>query len=303
MEPLNCLRNMTKIALDEMLSIKADHLERWDDRPCSVLPEWGDTPIYLGVQSASWVAERVRYMVKESVIGWQGLYWSSGELARTYLMAKYGKARRVRREQHEAFSLLLPMPLYCVPSFLPDAVYLDLKAAFWSIMTRWGWDIDYMPGKWAIPGSPPDDFPLPTNKVARNSLVTIGLPGRIRLWTGERVIVKPTYNTLLNSHLWRFICDSLHMIAAEAVKLGAVYIHTDGYILPADTAPYLESFIHALGLECGKKSTGNAWVFNLQSYKIGDHQTKRYHLSQHMIRANNLRPQARWLLDRWLPNG
>jgi len=38
-------------------------------------------------------------------------------------------------------------PVYTLPGYLPDAVYIDLTAAYPSIYRLWGWGLEYAQGK------------------------------------------------------------------------------------------------------------------------------------------------------------
>lgn len=204
--------------------------------------------------------------------------YTPSELARDYLTYRYGKARRICKEQWRLFRNTAPAaPLYAKPGLYRDYQYVDLKAAYWSIVNLVGWDVDYMPERWLSYGDPPSDFPAPNHKASRSALVSATRRSVVMVKTGENVYEKSIYNPLWNDSLWYVVMHILHMIALKALALGAVYVHTDGYMLPAENVQELRKFIEAHGLTLGEKTyPRTAHICQLQNWQIGDLKTKRY---------------------------
>lgn len=224
------------------------------------------------------------------------------EIARDYLMVKYGGSPKIRRNQLDELTRLRKAPLFCLPGHYPDMVYLDLKAAYWSIIRIVGWDVDYMPGKWITYRSDNEDFPDPTLKVARSALVSLTQAQNLSVWTGERLTTEKTGSNLLNSALWACVFDVLNGVAEDMVKAGAVYCHTDGYILPRTKLDEALYRVGEWGLVASIRYEGDAEVKAAGAYRIGKHQThQRVPISPHPIAkidgryADWLRPRIKWL--------
>ncbi len=154
--------------------------------------------------------------------------------------------------------------------------FFDIESTYFSILKLVGWNVNYMPERWVIPGRAPLDFPLPTNKGARNYLVTIGLPRPMTVWTGSGFIEQRGQNVHINQGLWRLVMDILHSIAYIAVQLGATYCNTDGYILPSKNAPALIRAIRQWGLNARELGSGETSVFGIGNYSVGSKTSGRY---------------------------
>lgn len=194
-----------------------------------------DDIVYLG--AFSWFARntRRRWIDADISINYLTFYpQTPGEVARDYLKIRYGQAQRIHRSQVDAVTEHVTPPLVAYPAYLDEAVYVDLKSAYWQIINAIGWDVDYAPGRWLGAGGQPEDFPLPGHKLARNMLVSSALPAARTIWAYDRFRLDRSYNPLINLQLWAATMHVLHGIAYDMLGVGAVYVHTDGYILPAN---------------------------------------------------------------------
>jgi len=221
------------------------------------------------------------------------------EIARDYLRAKYTAWRPHTEAQFASINEHRAAPLYAKIGQYADMAYVDLKAAYWSIIQVVGWDVDYHPGRWLGKRSDMHDFPLPDNKLARNSLVSTGLITRQNIWTGEHLKSIKAHNPLVNYDVWALAQDVLHAIAQVALKAGAVHIHTDGYIVPMRMAIPLIEQVRKWGLQAIVKQEGDCKIYGIGSYDIGDkHTLHRYH-----YRPSNLNklyePDIKWLMPRF----
>src|SRR6056297_1030449 len=79
---------------------------------------------------------------------------TSSQVARAYLKYKLGDDyRRIRTVQYKYFvNNRKSQPLYASPCHLKSAVYIDIKAAYWTIIRVLGLTVDYMPQKWLAYG-------------------------------------------------------------------------------------------------------------------------------------------------------
>lgn len=196
-------------------------------------------------------------------------------LARSYLTLKY--PRRVRCVTGQYHEIMKPRshPLYAIPRSSNDAVYLDLKAAHWSIVRVLGWDVDYYPGVWLGQGESMEDWPYPDHKLARNCLVTAGLEATTKMYvysTGK-LIVRKRGHEKVNRGLWSAVQDILHSIAYEVIQAGAYYVHTDGYLCDFEDSYAVRKAVAAWGFELQEKYRGPAMVYGPGYYSIA-HRTR-----------------------------
>jgi hypothetical protein len=156
-------------------------------------------------------------------------------------------------------------------------VYLDIKSAWWTIINVLGWNVDYYPLRWLLPGAAPDDFPWHENKIARSALVSVAQSNSIPFYNPltHRIKMRPSYNVMLNWQVYAAISHVLHAIAFEAVHAGAHYVNTDGFIVEDENAEGVCRILDNWGLKYGSKARGEVWIFGPGSYKVGYKTTKR----------------------------
>lgn len=265
--------------LDYMRQAALERQEKNKTKIVDYFPPFTDFPnerIYLGVNSWTLPDRKERWLKPGGYFVTENGIQTAGEIARDYLDFKFPKRLRATRAQKDLLNIHRSAPLYVEPTIIEDAAYVDLKSAFWSIMCLVGWNVDYYPSKWAVRGVIPNDFPYPDIKPARNSLVSCGLPTPLRMWTGKKVTRRFATNLHINMGLWAFIMDTLHAIACRARELEACYVHTDGYILPANQAENLIYSIEQYGLHASIKARGMGTIIGMGNWKVGQNQTKNY---------------------------
>jgi hypothetical protein len=248
--------------------------EKWHTTLVDALPMpsvIGQTAI-LGTYSMCLMNSHVRLLLEPPAISVDHCKESPTALARDYLFIEYGHSPKAKHSQIERIKYnIAGPPHYSKPGRFGCGYNIDIKAAYWSMMLAIGWDVDYWPGKWLLPGKPPDSFPFSDHKVARNCLVSAGLIGKVPMWSEERgyfEIFKG--NPLANMQLWRVIQDSLNSIASQAIEAGAIYANTDGFIVPDDVSKNrVEAIITDWGLESRVKAAGPGGVFGNGSYQVG----------------------------------
>jgi hypothetical protein len=259
-----------------------------------VQDQFGDFTVHkeritLGQLSWTFQASKIRWLRKSGVVnlgyGWQ----TAGEVARDYLDWKYPERLHATGRQAELLKAHKSAPIFCRPTVGEGYSYVDLKSAFWSIMCLAGWDVDYFPDKWLVRGTPPKDFPLPNHKVARNCLASSGLPSPVRIWTGKKVVKQYRYNLHLNLGLWSVIMDTLHIIAEYALRCGAVYVHTDGYIVPDAKVEQMIDFVSGLHLRASVKHSGFLILFGMGDWQIGAKKTKFFGRGHHTMMVHSVR--------------
>lgn len=201
------------------------------------------------------------------------------DIARDYLDTKYGDTKR-RCTTHQYLSLVKnrkSAPMYAVPCTIPDAVYVDLTSAYWQIVMAGGWDVDYSQGRYIGVNSDNRDFPVPDIKLARNSLVSMGLPSSMTMYTpGKGIYSVRAGSNYINTILWGFAMDVLHGFASDMLEqCGAVYIHTDGYIIDREMYDTALSVAESWGLHLSIRHEGRATVRGVGDYDLGKRKSKR----------------------------
>lgn len=238
-----------------------------------------------------WSTRKVRMLQRETAVRLGDTWASPADLAKEYLSIKYeGQKRRTDKKSYQ--KCFCPrhkgIPLMARQSF-GNLVYVDLKAAYWNILRTVGWDVDYMPGGAVGVRSENEDFPFDDHKLARNILVSIGLPKSNTIWTGSELRTTRAKNPLYNGILWCFVQDVLNGVASDMLAVGALYVHTDGYIFRERDEKWAREVVGEWGLEAGTKYRGYGEVYGVSNYWIQGKATrrKREHRSELYV---NVRP-------------
>lgn len=221
---------------------------------------WTDTR-----NKIKWIRPQHAYTMK----GVQG-YVTPSQVARAYLTTKFGDRRhRMRAAQAQyAVDNRKSAPLYAAPGYIDDAVYVDIKSAYWTIIQAVGLAPEYMPHRFLARRSPADDFPYPAEKLVRNILVSAGLPGWATVWDGHELKRFRAGNPHINLMLWSVCMDVLHGVARDMVAVGARYVHTDGYILPKAELSSALAVADAWGLPVGVKYAGECEIWGVATYSF-----------------------------------
>lgn len=273
------------VRLDEIREIGAERAERLKPQPTKVFPLITSFDSFVWAGSLSWAipAQNKRLLKIDNIVNLFDFPQTPTEIGRDYLRVKYPERRRHFAGQYEEINKPRSAPLYAKPGNYRNMVYADLKSAYWSIISIWGWDCDYWPGKFLAKRSSNEDFPLQGNKLARNSLVTAGLVLPSVVWTGDKFIKMNRGNRLANYDIWALCQDTLAAIAHLAKKCGAVYVHTDGYIIPEFAFPLLRDEIAEWGLKLTIRHRGDARIRGVGAYQIGERKSGHFQLPIHAV--------------------
>lgn len=237
-------------------------------------------PVRVGVFSWSLATTKERWLKANSLVNLGFGIQTPMDVVRDYLTYKFPSRLRASGAQARAILSHRAPPLFLKTGVLQDGVYVDLKSAYYSLVNTVGWNVDYSPGRWLVPGKACYDFPLANDpsrlgKAARACLVSVGLNHHVHLWTGSRFKSVQARNHFKNYGLWACAQDILHSIAAVAISLGALYVHTDGYILPVGADELLREYIASWGLVAGTKGRGKTVVLGFGNFIVGEFRTKR----------------------------
>ncbi len=253
--------------------------ERWDTHEVDMLPppQWMNETTIVSRYTRCGLSTKRRFLKDSILISVDHTKETPSALARDYLAARYERGPKWTSAQHEKIKEeMSEQPMYCRPTTFTEGYYVDARAAYWSVMLRCGWNLNYFPGRWLGITRPPLDFPFVESKVARNSLVSVGRANRMEMWSPEKGNwVQWRYGKHANTQLFTLIQDCFNGMAAEAVAAGAVYAFGDGYI-----APYYKAMrdvvqvIQDWGFVPVIKGKGAGFVNNLGSYRVGGLRTK-----------------------------
>ena len=237
---------------------------------------------------------------------YEKLYETPSRIARDYLRLKYRRGAPIKKSQGQM--LMEPftsadlrenfVPTFARPKAFKHGYYVDLKAAYFAIPLRSGWDVNYWPGKHFGRGTPPIDFPFPNHKMARVCLWSVCTVTPIMMHTPNGLVTLHRGNPLINYNLVRLISDTLALIAGYAWDIGCPYAHTDGYICASlEQKESLMGFIHDLGLNANIKDEGPGKVRGRADYDMPHH--KSLALKHTMRTSKNIRqlPYAKWLIE------
>jgi len=229
---------------------------------------------YLGSFSWTCAATKEKWIRVPFAFDLGAGYVTPSDIARDYIATKFGGARLrcnskqwaelVRGKKHQ--------PLFAEPCTLPNAYYLDMKSAYWQLLMLGGYDVDYMPNRYLSPRSDVSDFPVPEIKLARNCIVSMGLPSGVNVWQPLYGFQKKTPKELaVNLVLWAFVQDVLHGFAHDMVfQAGAVYVNTDGYIISNENIRKANEVEEAWGLKLTIRHHGKAEIRGAGDYDIAD---------------------------------
>lgn len=236
----------------------------------------------VGIFSICGLESRTRWLWSGHCVPTEAGLETPPSVARDYLTVAYGKSPRASHKQIEFIKhSQKPLPQFAAPQIFNAGYYVDISAAFWSIMSIIGWNVDYYPGLWLGRGRAPLDFAWhdgshPSHKVARNCLVSAGAASSTTFWIPAKgkqagyFKTQPGGNPLANLQLPRLIGDILNAIAAECVDAGAIYSNTDGFIAPNfETMAKVVRIIADWKLTPTIKASGPGWVRGSGSYGIG----------------------------------
>lgn len=277
-EILTALNSDQTLMLGMMTDVRST-MPKYDVRLVETWPPLTSIRDMLFVGSFAWTSAVARWkMVQHD--GALNVYGDTiltpADIARDYVRAKYQKPGRVTAGQYDATVKIHRFaPMFAKVGEYEHCTYLDLKSAYWSILQVIGWNVDYHPNRWLNVRSTCRDFPLWKSKMARNCLVSVGLVGSGKRWDGEKLTFVKKSNPLANLVLYAAVQDILHSIALDMIEAGAVYVHTDGYMLPSERVGRGFDILSQWGLVGTVRNEGRTTVYSAGTYSCGSHENAR----------------------------
>ena len=191
--------------------------------------------VVLGTFSAA--SKSQRWIRPGGVVYPFSLPQTVSEVTRDWLSLSYRLPLRTRNENRadlEARIDAASMPLFALAGWRGDALYLDIAQAYRQIAAAVGWDVEYWPQRGIISTRPLKPVPawLWNTKLWRSLLYSLSrkTPMAISRWgvIAYEQIPSPYYNPRIVA----LVLDVLNGVAHDLHRIGAVYCHTDGAIIP-----------------------------------------------------------------------
>lgn len=266
---------MNQNALGHIIDRAHERREKWHTSELENLPDISQLKesTILGSFSYCLLSTRQRLLKRPECLPVDHVIETPSAVARDFLLYRYKRGPIVKHTQMETIREgMRANPNYAHPTLFNFGFYVDIQAAYWSIMRAVGWNPDYYPERWLSPGVPPLEFPFSEHKKARNCLVSAGLSSEIPLYdiNKQEIVPMKRGNVLANLSLVRLIGDVLNAIATQAIELGAVYANTDGFICPdVSSRDRVWNLIQEWGLTPSIKARGPGGVFSSGAYALG----------------------------------
>lgn len=173
-----------------------------------------------------------------------------GEAARTELNRDFGP-RNYSFARKSQFPLLdTSPPMFFGGPRVGHGTYFDLSGAYWQIYRWLSLDVLWPRGSGSTEYWLYDVAErLAHWKAARNSVVGLARSHTMTTYRGEVRKEQPFRNVFFAPMFWMTIQDVLHDLAATAMRHKAVYIATDGYIIPHKQVAKFRTFLDSWDLE------------------------------------------------------
>lgn len=194
-------------------------------------------------------------------------------------------------------------PILALPGHYGDMAYVDIKAAYFSLYSIY-WGVEYWPPRWmggkvvVVRWSKE----LEEHKLARNTLYGYIRRVRSTIYTASGP-VHVNHGGYTYPQVALAVVDVLHGLMAHALQMGAVYVMVDGVIIPQTYVDAFRSLAHEWGLNTEVKAVGDARVWGVGSYSIGNLWSKRIlrqekpfsNIKTHLLEW--LEPRHKWRLS------
>lgn len=265
----------------EMVALR---IEKNKSTTIHVVDEWFPlsqlkAPAYVGAFAITTMDKKVKWVKRRHAHYTDAGIVTPGDIARDYLTVKGYSTRTAMARKLDVLALRdmgHRPPLYAVPGSHGPGVYLDITSAYWSIMQAIGWGVDYKPGVRMVKRCPVNDFPYPEIKMARNSMVSIGLTHKMKVWDGDKMHFTSGSSRFRNYVLYAAVMDILNNFASDMIAAGAVYAYTDGFIVPHASISNTLAVFDDWGLPASVKADGDIVVRRSGAYRVGTKQTRTF---------------------------
>ena len=247
--------------------------------------------------------EGVRILREDAIVGEiDGAPLTVAEMAKLRLLQEIERGRRWRwkKEQRELLESEARIPQYVAPCRLEQGAYIDISGAYWTIYSRFLF-ADYFPGRYLLrPRLLPDFSDLQGEKAVRNAVFGLMRATKGIQFTLSGCRLVNIRNTLYHPSLCLLTYDILNAVALEMIQhAGAVYVNTDGYIVPVHRLPTAVEILESWGFRWKVEAQGETHVVAVGCYRVGEKVSEPYR--QHRIRRERAMFAVRCLSDpEWL---
>ncbi len=247
--------------------------------------------------------EGVRILREDAIVGEiDGAPLTVAEMAKLRLLQEIDRGRRWRwkREQRDLLESEARIPQYVSPCRLEQGAYIDISGAYWTIYSRFLF-ADYFPGRYLLrPRLLPDFSDLQGEKAVRNAVFGLMRATKGIQFTETQAKLVSIRNPLYHPSLSLLTYDILNAVALEMIRgAGAVYVNTDGYIVPVHRLPTAVEILESWGFRWKIEAQGETHVVAVGCYRVGEKVSEPYR--QHRIRRERAMFAVRCLSDpEWL---
>jgi len=260
-------------------------IQRWFPKEIKI-----EVPVKVGHYSMTDISgptgSRCRRIITQDSIAIANVIETPTAIARDYLAVNQYRPKRLRgKMQYESSEKIMArsslVPGFANPSRFEEGEYIDLQAAYFSIMSLIGWDCVYCPGRIFALGRSIKDFPFPQHRISRNTLLSTAQPPTFCTMYppgGSKFSkMKAGWSETVNLQLVAAVSDILQAIANLAISAGAVYVATDGYIAPnLESSNKIKNMISDFGLNARVKAHGPGSIIGAGAYRVGSLETINY---------------------------
>lgn len=258
--------------MSDILTIAAESARTIPRRWVNWMSWWsGDEPnkhrLYLGTSGTAWDA-----CCHHQVCDLRLRPFPELSLLRPYLKAIASHQRETRVVDHP-FLLERKPPLYFGGVYGGSLAYVDLNRAYWSIYTRATLDVAYdgenRPKNGTVHFLDADE--LGERKLLRNAILGSLRRKRRRGVDHGEPFIEEIPDTERRPNLWGLVMDVIELVAWDMRSLGAVYVHTDGYIFGHRDLAHdaVEMVSDKYGLEASIRAEGEGYVSGIGRWRIG----------------------------------
>ena len=209
---------------------------------------------------------------------------------------------KLRAPARRSLDLLdIPAPMHFAGERRGRYAYVDVRSAYYAIYRRTSYDCRVWisddevvhVGRGGMLLSHGSEI-FASDRLCRNSIVGIARTRRVvTVRHGERVVEEHA-TRMTSPGLWAYIAAELHTLARIALDHGAVYVNTDGYIVPERQADALIAAIGSLGYSATIRARGVAHLPGFGSFRFPGHVSLTYPMhSEPLSRVLPLRLSTR----------
>ncbi|RUM31862.1 MAG: hypothetical protein DSY42_02070 [Aquifex sp.] len=231
-------------------------------------------------------------------------YSEKAKISLLRVVDEYG-GWRWKKEQKELLEAEARIPQYVEPCRLENALYVDISGAYFTIYRRFLY-ADYYPDKFLkIPSKVPDFSDIRDFKLVRNSVFGLMRTTKGIQYTYSNAKLVNIKNPLYHPSLCLLTYDVLNAIALEMIeRAGAVYVNTDGYIIPFEKYEEAKEIAEEWGFRLKIEGQGEAHVVAVGCYRVGAKISEPYkqnRISQpRSFRAVRCLSDLEWLKFRYM---